>query len=87
MKMVINGGSRRKLRLPGNDFDKFFTITFLILCFKIIKNFAFPITNLPGVLKNQEIGKQQNGYYFSQLKIFGMPEQEDLTFRKRVARF
>jgi len=87
MKMIMRSRNRRWFCLSGNHFDQFFTIAFLILRFKIIRNPAFPITNLPGVLKNQEIGKQQNGYYFSQLKISGMHETKDLAYRKRVAHF
>lgn len=67
MKMIMRC-RWRWLGLPCFNLDQFVAITFFVLRFKVVKQPAFPIAKLPGILKNQEIGKQQNGYYFSQLK-------------------
>lgn len=100
MKMIMNGRDREGFILAHNLLNQFFTVTFLTLCFKIVRQPAFPITSLPGILKNQETCKQQNGSDASQWRLFGNgcrqkklyciqypAEKEDWVFGKRVAHF
>jgi len=69
MKMIMMEGRREWFALIVNLANQLLTITFFITDFKRIRQPALPITYLPGVLKNQERGQQQDGCCLFQLKV------------------
>jgi hypothetical protein len=82
MKMIMNGGYRQRILLARGLFNKLLAIAFLTFRFIIVSQPAFPIANLPGILKDQETCKQQHGGYASQLRCFGnVCRRIDIVFK------
>ena len=84
MKMIVTNRNREWFTIPRNLGNQFFAITFLRFIFVIVCDPAFPIADLPGILKNQATYKQQNGGHVSHRNLLVMVIVRKIYFLKQI---